>query len=190
MEEENKIKKFTGLQADYPSWKREFTAKMIIKELGDFMIDPHPNPPAQNAAADVVRAHNKKMAKLHSYVLLAVDERTADAIDLTVQPGDGLGAWKAVRALFERTDALRMANARAELGRCRLEEGGDIEVYLSSIHRLKNEIRGGEGPGAITDVAVISAILAGLPSSYEQWVYGKSTIQNPVLVRKETILAN
>ncbi len=105
------------------------------------MLDPHPNPPAQNAAADLIRALAKKMAKLHSYILLAVDERTADAIEVSVAPGDGLGAWKAVRALYERTDTLCMANARAELGRTRLEEGGDIEAYLSAIHRLKAEIR-------------------------------------------------
>ena len=65
MEEEIKVKKFSGELEDYPTWKREFTNKMGIKDLADFMLDPHPNPPGKQATADEKEAHNKKMKKLY-----------------------------------------------------------------------------------------------------------------------------
>ncbi len=108
MDEETKVKKFSGKHEDYSSWKRDFVQKMGIKDLSDFMMDPHPNPPAQNAAADVIRAHNKKLAKLYNYILLAIDDKTAESIELSVPIGNGLEAWKAVLAKFERRDPLRM----------------------------------------------------------------------------------
>jgi arabinogalactan endo-1,4-beta-galactosidase len=126
MEEEIKVKKFSGELEDYPTWKREFTNKMGIKDLADFMLDPHPNPPSKQATADEKEAHNKKMKKLYNYIMIALDDKTAEAIEASaVRPGDGLGAWKAVLAKFERKDSLRMASLRAELARTTLEEGGD-----------------------------------------------------------------
>jgi len=180
MEEDTKVKRFSGKPEDYTLWKREFLAKLTIRDLAKYLQSPFPGvvDPKDNVA---VASHIRKLGKTYSYIMLAVDERTADAIEVSTKLGDAPTAWKVVRDLFERTDTLSMANARAELYKTKLEEEGDIEEYLSSIHKLKNQIRAGEGQDAITDGAVISVILSGLPSSFRQWVYAKNAISNPKL---------
>ncbi len=87
MEGDIKIKRFSGKPEDYNPWKRAFIAQLTIKKLADFLLEVHPQLPNKKDQLAVVK-HVSRDVKTYSYVLLSVDDRMADVIEVSGTFGD------------------------------------------------------------------------------------------------------
>src|SRR5690242_9077419 len=61
-----------------------------------------------------------------------------------------------------------------QLHNLRLEEGGDMDEFLTSVTRISHEISNATGE-VVSKGELKTVILRGLPDSYRQWVHGKMT---------------
>src|SRR5439155_27174855 len=97
-------------------------------------------------------------------------------LQVKVTRGDALGAWFILKDLFEQKDYLRLTNLRNEFNAVRLTDCNlNVDFYLARIHLLEQQIKdASRDANSITEDAVISAILSGLPSTYKPWVLNKS----------------
>jgi len=182
MDEKVTMRKFSGKQEDFRAWKRSFMAAMTIKGLSGILLtdkDPEPTEP-DNADETAKEAHKinllkytEQNVKLFAYLCLTVDDRTAGILESKCNR-DGWQAWQVINEIFERKDLLRMANLRIELGNVRLDEGGDMDEYLATISTLCRLIAEGEKT-VMSEGAIVTAILKGLPPSYKQWIYSKTS---------------
>ena len=73
----------------------------------------------------------EKNIEFFSYILLALDAGTAKAVATASTDGDGIAAWDALISLFEKKDPLNISNLRLEINKISLEEGGNMEGYIS-----------------------------------------------------------
>ena len=157
------ITKFTGRAEDFGEWKRNFHSTMVIKDL-DYVLDDKDAKTKANFAKD--------NGKVFAFIQLSVDPQTSITID-TRAKGDGQAAWGVLLEMFERKDRLRVASLRAELENTRLEEGGDIETFLTKLAKLGQDLASAQGKN-VEDEELVSALLMGLPASFRSWRISKA----------------
>ena len=87
--EELKIKKFSGKEEDFRTLKRQLRAALDWKDLGDYISDNPPQPPAQNADEALKKKFKSENRKVYSYLMFVLDARTAVYVEDTVTEGDG-----------------------------------------------------------------------------------------------------
>jgi hypothetical protein len=158
-----KIKKFSGKPEDY-NWKGDFIALLTLKDLDSILDEDEPE------EVEPKKEYKRKSAKVYSYLRLCLDPETARSIQI-FNERDGVGAWNRIKKIFEREDPLRMAKIRSELNNIKLVDHDKVEEYLTKINTMVRQIRDVEGVNAFSENSVISAIINGLPDSYEQWIY-------------------
>ena len=100
---------------------------------------------------------------------------TAKAVATASIDGDRIAAWAALTSLYEKTDPLNISNLRSEINEISLEEGGNVEEYISLHSSLVERIWYREGRTAISKTAEIAYFLQGLPLSMRSWVFLKNT---------------
>ena len=119
---EIELAKFSGCAEDFGTWKRNFFSMMVIKDL-DYVLD-------FSEKEEKKASYKKDNTKVYAFIQLSVDPQTAITLDTRCR-GDGTKAWNTLSEMFERKDRLRIASLRTELENIRLEDGGDIETYLT-----------------------------------------------------------
>ena len=117
------LKKFSGSQADYLVWRRQFNATMVLKELG--YISSAKKMPVGKDQTEKAKIDSDNL-KIYSYLCLTLDQQNAAQIELKCSQ-DGWAALQQISAKYEQKSILHSVNLRTELGRIRLEEGGDME---------------------------------------------------------------
>lgn len=172
MESLKKVQTFTRKREDYLSWKTAFIAAMTIKKLGQWVRQNLPAIPTKNQKE--IDAWQDINMELYSYILLTLNETTRHTITILTKDGDSLRAWMELQKLYERDDSLNIANLKDEIQSLRLEEGGDVDTYVTQHTSLVARIRKAKGNDAITKKAEIAYLLQRLPTSMRSWIYMKN----------------
>ena len=182
---ESSLKKFSGKNADYPHWKREFMGIMRIKRLEKLM-----NPEYQKTKIEKeIEPEEEKNQDLYAYTIRAVDRNTGDAIESGAKYGDGIGAWRIIRSLYESTDRVSRAALRKILLEVKLDENLDVEKYLTNIHQITRQLNNAE-PGSVKEEKQIGYVLGGLPDSMIPWVLTKNTAKITLAELESELRAN
>ena len=162
------LKKFSGSQADYLVWRRQFNATMVLKELG--YISSAKKLPIGKDQTEKAKIDSDNL-KIYSYLCLTLDQQNAAQIELKCSQ-DGWAALQQISAKYEQKSILHSVNLKTELG----EKGGDMEQYLLAIRLKVNQINEIEG-GTFSEPAIIATIFTGLPESFQQWVFSTTAMK-------------
>eukprot|EP00253_Pinus_taeda_P021465 PITA_21465 len=158
----------------YKTWHHLIESTPIYNELWQGICDGDVKTNKPTDAAALVKweiKNAKALALIKSYVNDEIYVHIENATD----------AWSALKTfkdLFDTHPESKKVDLQLKLLQQKLTEGGDVLEYISRLKNIRQEIINVGFP-AIDDSFMVTIVIAGLPSSYTQFLV---TLQRPALV--------
>jgi len=181
-DEFTQFKKFAGDANDFPRWKRDFFARMELKDL-DYVLElAEIKEVLLKGKAEKVSEEEKELLednkRVWSYLCISIDTKVIEKLSGCAKNGNA--AWKKLLAIYEaRTkDPSRLLELRNKLFRMKFKIGDDYEEFLEKMDKYISEIKEIEGESAVFMPMVIQQFFNNLPDAFSGWAIPVANREN------------
>ena len=183
MAEEKSVRviSFTGLAADWRTWKFKFLAKATALGYRGVLLGTEVAPDdelevdADDVGGEELLEARRANVMAYSALALACEGAALGLVEGSVTEGLPNGnarlAWQNLCRKYEPTTRMSLVSLKKEFAECKLEDvDSDPEIWVRELEHLRLRIRGVNADNALTDEDMMAHILANLPPEYSELI--------------------
>jgi hypothetical protein len=159
--------RFSGLEKDWPDWKRNFTTILELRGLIELI---QPTFKLEKGSPEERARKSEANKTLYLILLVTLDGSNSDKISNSFR-NDGIKSWNYIKSLYERTESYEIVNAIIALTQIKYKD--NMQEYIAEIRTLIGKLNNAFDTPVLNEQIHCTFLLLGLPQNLRDMLTNK-----------------